>query len=91
MIENITHAILNNTKPKPNQGAFIMTLSNWGHDVDAHITVKIKDVYGTSLVYPVCEDAQRFAKIAGKKTLSRAVILTIKAMGFDVKVKGETL
>lgn len=68
-----------------------MTLSNWGHDVDAHITVKVKDVYGKSLVYPICEDAQRFAKIAGTKTLSRAVILQIKAMGFDVQVKRETL
>ena len=84
-----------------------MTLSNWGHDVDAHITVKIKDVYGNRtefkdcffcdsigkvrLVYPVCEDAHRFAKIAGTKTLSRTVLLAVKAMGFDVKVKGETL
>tara|TARA_R110000803_G_C11856665_1_gene306607 strand:- start:442 stop:648 length:207 start_codon:yes stop_codon:yes gene_type:complete len=68
-----------------------MTLSNWGHDIDAHITVMLKDVYGNRLVYPVCEDAQRFANIAGTKTLSRDVITTIKAMGFDVKVKGETL
>tara|TARA_R110002167_G_scaffold62049_1_gene175302 strand:- start:360 stop:566 length:207 start_codon:yes stop_codon:yes gene_type:complete len=68
-----------------------MTLSNWGHDIDAHITVMLKDVYGNRLVYPVCEDAQRFANIAGTKTLSRDVITTIKAMGFDVKVKEETL
>jgi|TARA_R110002072_G_scaffold290704_1_gene458461 hypothetical protein len=66
-----------------------MTLNNWGHDVDAHITVTFKDVYGNRLVYPVCEDAQRFANIAGTKTLSPVVITTIKAMGFEVKVKQE--
>lgn len=68
-----------------------MALSNWGHDVDAHITVKFKDVYGNRLVYPVCEDAHRFANIAGTKTLSPVVISTIKAMGFHVNVKQEEL
>lgn len=55
------------------------------------ITVKFKDVYGNRLVYPVCDNAQHFASIAGTKTLSDAVLKTIISMGYDVKLEQETL
>ena len=45
-----------------------------------NITVKFKDVYGNRLVYPVCDNAQHFASIAGTKTLSDSVIKTIISM-----------
>ena len=55
------------------------------------ITVKFKDVYGNRLIYPVCDNAQHFAFIAGTKTLSTVVLKTIEAMGYDIKIEQETL
>lgn len=55
------------------------------------ITVKFKDVYGNRLVYPVCANAHHFASIAGTKTLSTAVLKSIKDIGFDIHIEQETL
>ena len=55
------------------------------------ITIKFKDVYGNRLVYPVCDNAQHFASIAGTKTLSTPVLKTIEAMGYDIQIEQETL
>lgn len=51
------------------------------------ITVEIKSVYGTELVYPVCEKALMFAKIAGTKTLARNTLAMIKHLGYNVNIK----
>lgn len=51
------------------------------------ITVEVKDVYGKQTVYPVCQQAQIFAAIAGTKTLTPAVIKQIKAFGYAIKVQ----
>lgn len=50
------------------------------------ITVEIKSVYGVDRIYPVCDNAKRFTKLTGNKTLSQADIETIKALGFTVEV-----
>tara|TARA_R110000764_G_scaffold172361_2_gene259240 strand:+ start:517 stop:702 length:186 start_codon:yes stop_codon:yes gene_type:complete len=55
------------------------------------ITIKFKDVYGNRLVYPVCDNAQHFANIAGTKTLSDATLKTIISMGYDIRLEAETL
>lgn len=55
------------------------------------ITIKFKDVYGSRLVYPVCDNAKHFASIAGTKTLSDTTLKTITSMGFDVRIEQETL
>lgn len=55
------------------------------------ITVKIKNVYGTDKVYPVCEQALRFANLTGTKTLTDWHIKTIKNMGFGIEVQSQTL
>lgn len=60
---------------------------SWDQDIHPVITVKFKDVYGNRLVYPVCENAQHFASIAGTKTLSTAVLKTVEAMGYDIKIE----
>lgn len=51
------------------------------------ITVIIKSVYGNEMIYPICDKALAFAKLAGTKTLSHAAIQQIKALGFAVKVQ----
>ena len=55
------------------------------------IKVKIKDVYGTATIYPLCDKAQTFAAIAGTKTLTRATIKHIKALGYEIQVLSESL
>jgi len=49
------------------------------------IEVEVKDVYGVTKYYPICEKAQLFADIAGTKTLTVQVIKKIEAMGYSVR------
>ena len=52
-----------------------------------NITVEIKDVYGVSKVYPVCDEAKIFAAIAGTKTLRPEDIKHIQTLGYAVEIK----
>lgn len=56
-----------------------------------NITVRIKQVYGRDTIYPVCETAQVFAKLTGKKTFSPWDISQIKTLGYTVNVEAQTL
>lgn len=49
------------------------------------IQVTIKNVYGTEKVYPHCEKAKCFARIAGTETLTMRVLKEIGALGFYVE------
>lgn len=53
------------------------------------IKVTIKNVYGNSLIYPVCPTAKLFAEIIGKKTLPIEVINLIKKLGYEVELVAE--
>lgn len=55
------------------------------------IKVKIKTVYGNDLIYPVCEHAKNFARLAGTKTLAQRDIAIIKALGFGIAVEAPAL
>ena len=48
------------------------------------ITVEVKNVYGVTTYYPICQAAQAFAAIAGTKTLTPATLKQIKALGYTV-------
>jgi hypothetical protein len=48
------------------------------------IKVYIREVYGNTLIYPACDKAKLFAKIAGKKTLLPDVLESIKALGYTI-------
>ncbi len=50
------------------------------------IQVKIKNVYGTEKIYPVCEQAKLFAQLAGQKTLTTREINLIKQLGYEIEV-----
>ena len=56
-----------------------------------NITVTIKNVYGNELIYPACEASRDFARLAGKKTLSRGDLEIIKRLGFLVGVAQTSL
>ena len=49
------------------------------------INVEVKAVYGTPLIYPVCNDAHRFAALTGKRTFSPKDIENIRGLGYIVK------
>ena len=55
------------------------------------ITVEIKDVYGSRVVYPACEAAKAFARIAGTKTITPAALREIEALGYAIEVKSQGL
>jgi hypothetical protein len=48
------------------------------------ITVKIKQVYGNTVAYPVCEQSRLLAQLAGTTTLTIQALKIIKSLGFEV-------
>ena len=48
------------------------------------ITIELKWNYGSCAFYPVCETSNRFAQIAGTKTLTQEALRIIKAMGYKI-------
>lgn len=48
------------------------------------VLIRAKCVYGENRYYPICEKAKMFAEIAGTKTLTPAVLATIKALGYKL-------
>jgi hypothetical protein len=48
------------------------------------VTVQVRNVYGVSTIYPMCDTARRFAAIAGTKTLTPSVVSEIRAIGFQI-------
>jgi len=56
-----------------------------------NITVEIREVYGQSKIYPVCDKAKIFADIAGTTTLLPRDIQRIQMLGFEVLVKQKEL
>lgn len=54
---------------------------------DMEITVRIKNVYGKELIYPVDENAEIFCRLTHTVTLSKYDIQRIKLLGFTVNVE----
>ena len=50
------------------------------------IQVSIKSVYGNQLIYPLCDKAKLFARLARTSTLTPQAIDIIKRIGFTVVV-----
>lgn len=49
------------------------------------VQIQIKSVYGEEKAYPANEAARCIANIAGTKTLTRASLLNVLAMGLSVE------
>ena len=49
------------------------------------LLVKIQNVYGVQKIYPANDVAELFAKIAGTKTLSGAVITYAAQLGYSIE------
>ena len=44
----------------------------------------MKSHYGNSVIYPACDNAETFAKIAGTKTLTRDSLELIESLGYTI-------
>jgi hypothetical protein len=49
------------------------------------ILVQQRNVYGNTLIYPICEKAKVFAELTGHKTLSLGNLKSIKNLGYKVE------
>ena len=54
------------------------------------IKVKIKNIYGRDLVYPVCEKAKLLAKLVQQATFTSREIQVIKDLGYSIEVVQDT-
>ena len=50
------------------------------------IQIEMKEVYGETKVYPVCQKAKIFSKIAGTKTLTKGVLENIERLGYQLEL-----
>ena len=50
------------------------------------IQIEMKEVYGETKVYPVCEKAKIFSKIAGTKTLTTETLKNIERLGYQLEL-----
>jgi hypothetical protein len=50
------------------------------------IHVRVMDVYGKRVVYPVCDKAKVFASIADTVTLTETTLKCIRKLGYEIHV-----
>ena len=49
------------------------------------IKVRVETHYGRNTIYPVCDKALCFARIAGTKTLTTQVCALIQELGYEIE------
>ena len=67
----------------------MMVLLEQPMELPMKIQVEMKQVYGNTMIYPVCETAKTFASMLNTKTLTSAAIAHIKKLGYVVEVVQE--
>jgi len=65
----------------------------WDTAMEGHqtITVRVKHVYGTKMIYPACDKSQIFAQLAGHTVLTQNTIDCIRRLGYLIEVQQETM
>jgi hypothetical protein len=53
-------------------------------NMNTNINVEVRDVYGQTVFYPMCDKAKLFAQIAGTKTLTTDVLNKIRELGYSI-------
>tara|TARA_Y100000114_G_C11641926_1_gene269733 strand:+ start:300 stop:515 length:216 start_codon:yes stop_codon:yes gene_type:complete len=48
------------------------------------IVIRIEKNYGVEVIYPVCDAAKTFARIAKTKTLTMETVQLAKSLGFEL-------
>ena len=91
LLLNICQALQLRFKPSVTPDGLLPNNNERNYTMAQTLIVKIKNVYGTELVYPVNETAQHFLKLTGKKTFGMHDIVNIKKLGYDIKEEGAIL
>lgn len=48
------------------------------------ILIEIKSQYGNNVIYPACNNAKTFAKMAGTKTLTKHTLKLVEQLGYKI-------
>jgi len=48
------------------------------------ILIEVKQSYGRKVIYPACNNAETFAKLAGCKTLTAQTLELIESLGYTI-------
>lgn len=48
------------------------------------ILIEVKHCYGKPVIYPVCNNAETFARLSGCKTLTHAALALIEELGYTI-------
>ena len=56
-----------------------------------NIQVTVRNVYGNTMVYPVCETAIKFTKLTGRKTFTHSDLCLIESLGYTVENVAQAL
>ena len=48
------------------------------------IEIEVRNIYGESKVYPVCDKAKTFASIAGTTTLTHGTLCLVERLGYVI-------
>ena len=57
---------------------------------DTSIIVEVRHVYGERKVYPHCDKARHFARIADTKTLTPRVLAHIENLGYRIETESDS-
>lgn len=59
-------------------------LKNENQNTNKNVMIRIKNVYGKELIYPVCENANLFCNLTRKKTLDNYDLQQIVNLGYSI-------
>ena len=48
------------------------------------ILIEVKSHYGNAVIYPACDNARTFTKLAGTKTLTKQMLELIEQLGYTI-------
>lgn len=48
------------------------------------ILIEVKSQYGNNVIYPACNNAETFAKLAGTKTLTKNTLELVEQLGYKI-------
>ena len=53
--------------------------------INSTIKVEVKNIYGETRVYPMCDKSKMFASIAGTITLTNHTLSKVEALGYTIE------
>ena len=60
------------------------TFHQQGFKMSKSILIEVKAQYGNNVIYPACNNAEIFAKLAGTKTLTKHTLELVEQLGYKI-------